>query len=100
MYTYMYLHFLTSCNRSHIPAKKQNQSTNGPVNAHLISDLGYLYDVQQMLREPRIPSVTHLVKYINQFPGFREAVIISKESITVTFFYMKALVAKFDLATK
>ena len=30
-----------------------------------------VYDVRQRSREPHIPSFTHLVKYINKFPGHR-----------------------------
>ena len=58
-----------------------------------------IYDVRQRSREPHIPSFTPLVKYINQFPG-QTVAIISKESITFTFFYIKALVAKLDIAEK
>ena len=47
-----------------------DQRTNGPVNAHLIFGPRIsIYNVRQRSREPHIPSFTHLVKYINQFPG-------------------------------
>ena len=51
----------------------QNQETNGPVNAHLISgptSTISLYDVRQRSREPHTSSFTHVVN-INRFPGHR-----------------------------
>ena len=65
--------------------KQNNQMTNGPINAHLISepilrtnlvtnDRGifkykllflYLNDVKPRTREPHIPSITHLIYHFN-----------------------------------
>ena len=71
---------------------------NGPVNAHLISwpRISTVYDVRQKSRVPHIhvPSFTALVKvYLGQS-------MHSNEFITVTFLYINAYVAKFDLAEK
>ena len=70
-----------------------NQRTIDPVNAHLISGLGYLYDVWQRAREPHILLFTYLVQHIKLISR-SQAGIISKESITVTFFVHKSLSSK------
>ena len=71
----------TSCNRSNIATKKlkiyENQRTNGPVNAHLISgpSISTKHTNLDKMAEQTLtlithnPSFTHTACYTNQIPG-------------------------------
>ena len=65
--------------------KKVNQRTNRPVKAHLISR-------PRMFGKVKGTSYTFLHSFIKVYQTISrsQAAIISKESITVTFFYIKA----------
>ena len=59
-----------------------SKRTNVPVQAHLTSVP--MISIRQRSREPFIPSFTHFIKFIDHISR-SQAVIISIESITVTF---------------
>ena len=66
-----------------------NQRTNGPVNAHLISwPRISIWCSAIRSREPHIPSFVPLVKYIKQFPGQRLQNFPTNQSLS--HFYIKA----------
>ena len=62
LYAYVLIHFV----------RYINQRNDGPVNAHLISCPRIsIYCPAKVKGTSYIPLFTHLVKYINQFPGQR-----------------------------